>query len=154
MAEARTDLAETAPEDEDQQKRRLRRRRKSEPVAGEPRTVRTSAIVSLLKSRPPDREQLEREAAAELYQAVSPALELLQATVPEASSPEEAQRALESKLGPVRPDPDAQLPSHAVYKGDALVYQQLRRHYGQPAQGGSFRRGWSPGEGLPSMLGG
>jgi hypothetical protein len=101
------------------------------------------------------REELEREAAAEFGQAVSPSMEMLRAAVPDANSPEEAWKAIESKLGPAMKDPDAQLPDHPIYSGDALVYQQLRRHYGRPHIGGSFRRGWSPGSGggMPPILG-
>jgi hypothetical protein len=146
---------QAAPQAQNEPKSR-RRRRKERAAEREPevKTVRAPAIVSLLTSRPPAREELEREAAAEFYQAVSPALELLHAAVPDASSPEEASRAIESKLGPAPQDRDAQLPRHPLYSGDTLVYQQLRRHYGEASSGGSFRRGWEPGDSLPPMLGG
>lgn len=108
-------------------------------------TVRTSAIISMVTAPPPSREELEREAAAELSQAVAPSMELLKAAVPEASSAEEAWHAIESNLGRPVKDPEPDLPDHPVYSGDALVYHQLRRHYGRTSPAGSFRQGWSPG---------
>jgi hypothetical protein len=163
MAETGTEEGETTPtavDDRESRQRWRRRQRPSEeaPEGDRPRsrkTVRVSSLVSLLSGPPqPDREQLEREAAAEFYAAVSPSLERLQQAVPGASSPEEAYRAIESRLGPAPKDPDAELPRHPVYQGDALVYQQLRRHYGEQRLTTSFPRGWSPDQGLPPLLGG
>ncbi len=119
-------------------------------------TVRASAIISMVNQAPPSREEIEQEAAMEFNQAVAPSLNLLQAAVPEASSPDEAWRVIESKLGQPVQDPDPEIPTHPVYSGDALVYQRLRRHYGRTSPAGSFRRGWNPSEGggLPPILGG
>lgn len=106
----------------------------------------------------PRRDELDRMAAAELGEAIAPSLDLLQMSVPGASSPDEAAREIEGQLGPPVRDPDADIPTHPRYKGDALVYYQLRRHYGRPNPGGSFQRSWYPGGGpggggLPPMLG-
>jgi hypothetical protein len=115
-----------------------------------------------LTSTGPSKDELDRMAAAELGAAISGSLDLLQMSVPGATSPEEAGRALESKLGPPVRDRDAGIPDHPVYSGDALVYYQFRRHYGRPNSGGSFQRTWYPGGGLggggaagglPPMLG-
>ena len=118
-------------------------------------TVKTSAIVSMVTAPEPSREELARQAAIEFGQAVAPSMDLLKAAVPEASSPEEAWRIIEGRLGKPIKDPDAQLPDHPIYSGDTLVYHQLRRHYGRPHDGGSFQRGWQPGGsgGMPPILG-
>lgn len=132
--------------------KKLRRQERKRQGAG---TLRMPAIISLLTTTPTSREEAEREAAMEFDQAVAPSMERLRAAVPDASSAEEAWRAIESRLGPPSTDPDPELPSHPVYTGDTLVYHQLRRHYGRPAPAGSFRLGWSPGEqgGLPPATG-
>jgi hypothetical protein len=94
----------------------------------------------------PSRQQLEQEAASEFWAAVTPAYDLLKSEVPDAASPEDAQRKIEGELGRVGSvnDKDAGIPRHPIYTGDALVYYQLRRHYGSPNAGGSFRRSWYP----------
>ena len=116
-------------------------------------TLRTSAFISLLTAPPPDREEAEREAAAEFDQAAARSMELLKAAVPDASSPQEAWQTIESRLGPAVDDPMPDLPDHPQYPGDTLVFHQLRRHYGRMSPAGSFRRGWNPGDSLPPMLG-
>jgi hypothetical protein len=99
-----------------------------------------------LSNEGPSRQQLEQEAASEFWAAVTPAYDLLKAEVPDAPSPEDAQRKIEGELGRVGTvsDKDAGIPRHPIYTGDALVYYQLRRHYGSPNAGGSFRRSWFP----------
>jgi hypothetical protein len=92
----------------------------------------------------PSREEMEREAAAELEAAVAPSWNRLMAEVPDAGSPVEAEQKIQSRLGPTVPDSDAGLPRHPLYSGDTLVYYQLRRHYGSPNPGGSFWRSWFP----------
>ena len=159
-------VQQSAPPDEKTSKRAGRRAARAEKKMmksqreerkrDEASTVKTKALISLLTENPVSREEAEREAAMEFNQSIAPSMDLLKAAVPDASSPEEAWRAIEGRLGqPIR-DPDAALPDHPVYQGDALVYQQLRRHYGRTSPGGSFRRGWDPGDrgGLPPILGG
>jgi hypothetical protein len=136
------------------QREQMQQQQRAEPKRRERSTVKSSAIISMLTESPPSREDAEREAAAEFNQALAPSMDLLRAAVPDASSPEEAWRTIESKLDQPLQDPDAKLPTHPVWQGDALVYQQLRRHYGRTSPAGSFRQGWSPGSGLPPMLGG
>ena len=147
-----------APIEDQQPKRGKRPSRAERKMQREERkkrqsTVRASAIISMVNQTSPSREEMEREAAIEFNEAVAPSLNLLQAAVPEASSPEEAWRVIESKLGQPVKDPEPELPTHPVYSGDALVYKQLQRHYGKTSPAGSFRRGWNPGEGMPPMLG-
>lgn len=130
-----------------------RKTRREERKRQEASTVRTPAFISMLTAPPPSRQEAEREAAMEFEQAAAPAMELLRAAVPDASSAEEAYRAIESRLGPPVKDPTPELPDHPQYSGDTLVYHQLRRHYGRTSPSGSFRQGWSPGDRLPPILG-
>ncbi|MGH9277294.1 MAG: hypothetical protein ACRD12_04210 [Acidimicrobiales bacterium] len=129
-----------------------------------PRPGRSEGPTSLfdMSNAGPSKDELDRMAAAELGAAIAPSLDLLQMSVPGASSPGEAGQQIEGKLGPSVADRDAGIPSHPIYTGDALVYYQLRRHYGKPHAGGSFQRSWYPGGGsggggatgaLPPMLG-
>jgi hypothetical protein len=73
----------------------------------------------------------ERQAALDFQQAIAPALDLLQASVPGASSPEEAARILEESQGEFVADPDG----GAFVRGDAfdadarVYYRLLRRDY-------------------------
>ena len=131
-------------------------RRKAAEGAGAGHETSRSSLLAAVVEPGPSREELERQAAAELEAALAPSYDLLLGTVPGASSPEEAQRAIENQLGPAVPDRDPGIPDHSRWPGDALVYQQLRRHYGNPHPGGSFQRSWHPGEGTggPPMLGG
>jgi hypothetical protein len=77
------------------------------------------------------RAERERQAAAEFEQAVAPVLDLLVASVPEASSPEEAARAWESRVGELRPDPGAgaYIPGDAFDREARVYYRLLRRDY-------------------------
>jgi hypothetical protein len=146
--------AEMAGAEADTKKgRRGRKREKAEkvkaPKVKAPKAQRSRGQNSLLSLSDdlPNRQQMEQEAAAELTAAIAPSLDLLRRDVPDAASPDDAYRAIESKLGPAPQDADAALPAHPIYKGDALVYRQLQRHYGKPHPGGSFWRSWTPGEG-------
>lgn len=149
----RAGRAEKKMQREQMQREQMQQEQRPEPKRRERSTVKSSAIISLLTESTPSREEAEREAAAEFNQALAPSMDLLRAAVPDASSPEEAWRTIESKLGQPLNDPDAQIPRHPVWSDDALVYQQLKRHYGRTSPAGSFRQGWSPGSGLPPMLG-
>lgn len=95
----------------------------------------------------PTRDELEREAAAELNAALTPSYDLLHKEMPDAASPDDAQQRIAGTLGRIIVDNDAALPRHPVYSGDTLVYTQLKRHYGmiQPgnslgSMGGGLRR--------------
>ena len=75
----------------------------------------------------------DRQAEAEFRQVLAPAMDLLHASVPEASSPEEAARILEQKAAQVELVPDPQ--GGAFVRGDAfdtdarVYYRLLRRDY-------------------------
>lgn len=113
--------------------------------SGSRAAVETEANWVLTLDEGPSRQELEQMAAAELFAALAPSYDLLHAEVPDAASPEDAQRRIESQLGPAPRDMDAAIPDHPIWQGDALVYSQLKRHYGKPHQGSSFARSWWPG---------
>jgi len=77
------------------------------------------------------RAERERQAALEFEQAVAPVMDLLAASVPEASSPEEAARAWESRVGELRPDPDggAYVAGDRFDREARVYYRLLRRDY-------------------------
>jgi len=87
----------------------------------------------------------DRQAAEEFQQVLAPAMDLLRASVPEASSPEEAARILEQSQGELIPDPDG----GAFVRGDAfntdarVYYRLLRRDYEKTPRP-SQKRGASP----------
>lgn len=87
----------------------------------------------------------DRQAAEEFQQVLAPAMDLLRASVPEASSPEEAARILEQSQGELIPDPDG----GAFVQGDAfdtdarVYYRLLRRDYEKTPRP-SQKRGASP----------
>ena len=58
-------------------------------------------------------------------------MDLLTASVPEASSPDEAARAWESRLGELRPDPGAgaYVPGDRFDREARVYYRLLRRDY-------------------------
>src|SRR5213593_4591365 len=90
----------TAAEEPPTTKKRGRKQKAPKaPRARAPR-VATSAGGSLfdLSSSGPSKDELDRMAAAELGAAIAPSLDLLQMSVPGASSPDDAHRAIESKL--------------------------------------------------------
>lgn len=75
--------------------------------------------------------QREAAAAAEFQAAIAPVMDLLTSAVPEAGSPDEAMRTLESRLGEYPPDPDGGAYIRGdSYETDARVYYRLlRRDY-------------------------
>jgi len=76
-------------------------------------------------------DERARQAAFEFQQMLAPAMDLLQASVPDASSPEEAGRILEQSQGELVPDPKG----GSYVDGDAfntdarIYYRLLRRDY-------------------------
>jgi hypothetical protein len=77
------------------------------------------------------RAERDRQAALEFEQAVAPVMDLLAASVPEASSPEEAARAWESRAGEALPDPagGAYVPGDSYDNEARVYYRLLRRDY-------------------------
>jgi hypothetical protein len=146
---AQPQMAPPAPPPEAKGRKGRKKEEKAAKAPKPPKASRqrssSSGLLSL-SDRLPNRQEMEREAAAELTAAIAPSLDLLRRDVPDAASPDDAYRAIESKLGPAPPDRDAGLPSHPIYKGDALVYTQLKRHYGDTSAVGSFWRSWRPGQ--------
>ena len=112
------------------------------PMASEPgngngddyETIMTSgSLLTRMYGEPGERSRSDRDrvAAAEFEQAVAPVMDMLAGSVPEASSPEEAARAWEARIGEVRPDPGAgaYLPGDAFEREARVYYRLLRRDY-------------------------
>lgn len=93
------------------------------------------------------KNERERQAAAEFEAAIRPAKELLMASVPDASSPEEAARRLQESQPELLPDPEPSYPRDWYYKGDAVAYYQVRKHIGKP-RARVKRQAWTPPPGL------
>ncbi len=82
----------------------------------------------------------ERVAAMEFEQAIAPVMELMRASVPEASTPEEAARILSANQEDIPPDPHggAYIPGDAFDADARVYYRLLRRDYEKnprPSQG-------------------
>ncbi len=76
-------------------------------------------------------DERARQAAYEFQQMLAPAMDLLQASVPDASSPEEAARILEQSQGELVPDPrgGAYVDGDAFNTDARIYYRLLRRDY-------------------------
>ena len=109
-------------------------------------------VESVLDTRPPpSREELERQAAADFQAAISPSLEKLRELVPDASSPEEARRALEEREREIEFPPDAegeQLKARDVYRTEASVHYRIQRQLERPRGRVGWGRPWEPPAGL------
>ena len=119
------------------------KRRRREKAPKEPRRGSRGDLFAL-NATTRSRQEIEAEAAAELHAALAPSFQLLHQEVPDSANPDDAQQRITQQLGAAPPDSDAELPKHPIYSGDALVYYQLRRHYGNPHPGGTFHRTWYP----------
>ncbi len=94
---------------------------------------RTGSLLSraLLDSGEQTADERDRVAALEFEQAIAPVMEYMRAAVPEATTPEDAQRILFENQGEITPDPQG----GAFVKGDAferdarVYYRLLRRNY-------------------------
>lgn len=77
------------------------------------------------------KEERDRVAAMEFEQAISPVMEMMRASVPEASTPEEAARILSENQGEITPDPQGGAYVYGdAFDADARVYYRLlRRNY-------------------------
>jgi hypothetical protein len=158
VTDVQPEMAPAAPPeaaDTDGKRRRRREKAPKPPKAEkapkarkvkEPKASRMTARSDLFALNAPtrSRQEIEAEAAAELHAALAPSFQLLRQEVPDAANPDDAQQKISSRLGKAPKDPDAELPKHPVYSGDALVYYQLRRHYGSPHPGGTYHRTWYP----------
>lgn len=76
-------------------------------------------------------EERDRVAAMEFEQAIAPVLDLMRASVPEASTPEEAARILAENQGEITPDPKggSTVPGDAFDADARVYYRLLRRNY-------------------------
>lgn len=111
-------------------------------------------VDSLLDTgKPPPREELDRQAELDFQAAISPSLQGLREAVPDASSPEEAMRALEERLGEPVPDPEAGKGfAKDIYNDDTAVYYRIRAHFEKPKRRVGWQRSqpWQPPQGLAS----
>ncbi|HEX2192816.1 MAG TPA: hypothetical protein VHH09_06440, partial [Acidimicrobiales bacterium] len=91
---------------------------------------------SVLDNRPPpSREELARQAEADFQAAISPSLEKLRDVVPDASSPEEARRALEEREREIEFPPDAegeQLKGRDIFRREASVHYRIQKQLERP----------------------
>jgi hypothetical protein len=73
----------------------------------------------------------DRQAAADWEQAIAPVMDLMKASVPEASTPEEAARILAENQGEVTPDPmgGAYVQGDGFDRDARVYYRLLRRDY-------------------------
>ncbi len=92
---------------------------------------RSGGLLARMDPGEMSRAERDRQAALEFEQAVAPVMDLLAASVPEASSPEEAARAWESRAGEALPDPagGAYVPGDSYDKEARVYYRLLRRDY-------------------------
>lgn len=73
-------------------------------------------------------DERDRQAAHDFQQVLAPAMDLLQASVPEATSPEEAARILSESQGELVADPDGgSYVQGDAYGTDARIYYRLLR---------------------------
>jgi hypothetical protein len=100
---AQPQMAPPAPPPEAKGRKGRKKEEKAAKAPKPPKASRqrssSSGLLSL-SDRLPNRQEMEREAAAELTAAIAPSLDLLRRDVPDAASPDDAYRAIESKLGP------------------------------------------------------
>jgi len=95
--------------------------------------TRTGSLLSraLLDSGESTAVERDRVAALEFEQAIAPVMEYMRAAVPDATTPEDAERILFENQGEITPDPQG----GAYVKGDAfendarVYYRLLRRNY-------------------------
>ena len=90
---------------------------------------------------PPSRDELARQAEADFQAAIAPSLQGLQEVVPDASSPEEARRALEEREAEIEFPTDAEgerMRANDIFKTEASVHYRIQKQM-QPPRG---RVGW------------
>ena len=100
---------------------------------------------------PPSREELERQAAADFQAAIAPSLESLREAVPDASSPDEARRALEERESEIEFPPDTEgekLKANDIYRTEATVHHRIQKQMERPRGRVGWGRPWEPPAGL------
>lgn len=76
-------------------------------------------------------EQRDRQAALDWERVIAPAMDLMRASVPDASTPEEAARILSENQGEITPDPrgGAYIQGDSYQRDARVYYRLLRRDY-------------------------
>ncbi|HEX2041260.1 MAG TPA: hypothetical protein VHF24_01375 [Acidimicrobiales bacterium] len=110
-------------------------------------------LLKLKDDRPPSREELDRQAAADFQAAIAPAVGPLHELVPDASGPEDALRQLTERWEEPLPDPEGEAArgQDPFTRGPAetAVYYRIRRHFDSPRRHVGFgREAWRPPPGL------
>jgi hypothetical protein len=105
-----------------------------EPAPKPPPSIRsTGSLLNRVLGDPGEvtPEERDRIAAQEFEQAIAPVMDLMRAAVPEASTPEDAERILAQNQGEITPDPQGGGYIHGdSFDRDARVYYRLlRRDY-------------------------
>ena len=100
---------------------------------------------------PPSREELERQAEADFQAAIAPSLEPLREVVPDASSPEEARRALEEREAGIEFPTDTEgerMWANDIFKTEATVHQRIQKQMERPRGRVGWGKPWEPPAGL------
>lgn len=110
---------------------------------------------SVLDNRPPpSREELERRAAADFQAAIAPSLQGLREAVPDASSPDDARRALEERESEIEfpPDPEGErMKQNDIYKTEATIHHRIQKQMERPRGRVGWGRPWEPPAGLGKL---
>ncbi|HWC09919.1 MAG TPA: hypothetical protein VG455_01730 [Acidimicrobiales bacterium] len=109
-------------------------------------------VESVLDTRPPPgRDELARQAEADFHAAIAPSLAGLQEAVPDATSPDEARRALQERVEQTEalPDPEGErLRGRDVFRSEASVHYRIQRHLERRRGRVGWGRPWEPPAGL------
>lgn len=105
-------------------------------------------VAAALDNRPPpSRDELARQAETDFQAAIAPSLERLREAVPDASSPEDARRALEEREQQFQYPTDEEgerLKGQDIYTTEASVHYRLQRHLRRPRRLSRFGEPWRP----------
>ena len=109
-------------------------------------------VESVLDNRPPpSRDELARQAEADCQAAIDPSLQGLREVVPDASSPEEARRALEEREREIEFPTDAEgerMKQRDIFKTEATVHYRIQKQMERPRGRVGWGRPWEPPAGL------
>ena len=107
---------------------------------------------SVLDNRPPpSRDELARQAEADFQAAIAPSLQGLREVVPDASSPDEARRALEEREGEIEFPTDSEgerMKQGDIFKTEATVHYRIQKQMERPRGRVGWGRPWEPPAGL------
>jgi hypothetical protein len=103
-------------------------------------------VESVLDNKPPpSRDELARQAEADFQAAIAPSLQGLREVVPDASSPEEAKRALEEREAEIEFPSDTEgerMKQSDIYRTEATVHKRIEKQMilprGRPGWGRPF----------------